>query len=616
MSFKAGNNQNFILFRVAGKDCKWRISQVHNLLDNLGLVATPYMENPIVIGFSQHDMDNHEIVKLIKQAHSSGEASRVHWAATETSSRVFRKLAANLSVPIMASQGSHRERKAPERLKMTEEPKKPRRKGPLAEEIQAKRQRLQAVERHYESEEEVDVSPPSTQEFGVFDNFIREATADAQSAEAPPAVEPKETASESPAVDPVQSSVASDCKQVSGRKNFGFNSPSTGIWPQEADWKSQGVVEYEEVKDKAGTRYVLLTFAKRLTVCSVTKRLAYLGVKYVDIETYGYGVYNARHNSSIVKAMRNPDNEHSYWFVEKNSDEKDVEACEPMEDVQDHGIEARAISEDAKKTHEQAYAETKSGDKEENDDDWFQRIVDGDAGSKAVTNITQFVREHLKHAPGKKLFPDHIYDRYDEVCGVLCRTMVRRYLNRVVTAEIPGVIYGTSVFGGKKTGYENIEFVQRAAVEASSASAEEAPDVPVVQATFLGVVDPPMVSPSLVFAQPNDPPVDPPAEQAEQPVVEAVYMPNFSAVYEKVDTSTEIKRLEAHLADRDAEIKRVVDAKDKHLADKDIEIKRLEEAKDAEIKRLEEVFRLHLAEKDAALAARAKQIEILKGAVI
>jgi hypothetical protein len=185
---------------------------------------------------------------------------------------------------------------------MTEEPKKPRRQGPSAEEIQSKRQRLQPVERNYESEDEVDVSPPSTQEFGVFDNFIREATAEAQ-----PAVQPKETASESPAVDPVQSGVASDYKQVGNRKNFGFKSPSTGIWPQKADWKSQGVVEYEEAKDKAGARYVLLTFAKRLTVCSLTKRLTYLGVEYVGIETYGYGVYNARHNSAIVKAMRNPE---------------------------------------------------------------------------------------------------------------------------------------------------------------------------------------------------------------------------------------------------------------------------------------------------------------------
>ena len=127
MGFKAGNNQWFILFRVAGKDGKWRTSQVNNLLDNLGIVATAYMDHPKIIGFAQHDKDNHEIVKLIEQAHSSGSSDCVHWASDSTTSKVFKKLTANLRVPIMASQGSQRERKAPERFKPVEEPKKPRR---------------------------------------------------------------------------------------------------------------------------------------------------------------------------------------------------------------------------------------------------------------------------------------------------------------------------------------------------------------------------------------------------------------------------------------------------------------------------------------------------------
>jgi hypothetical protein len=182
MGFKAGNNQWFILFRVAGKDGKWRTSQVNNLLDNIGLVATAYMDNPKIIGFAHNDMENHEIVKLIKQAQGSSDG--FHWASDSTASKVFKKLAANLSVPIMASQGSHRERKAPERLKMTEEPKKPRRKGPSAEEIQAKRQRLQPVEQHYEteSEEEVVVSQPSDEHVSMLQEAIQKATADAQPA--------------------------------------------------------------------------------------------------------------------------------------------------------------------------------------------------------------------------------------------------------------------------------------------------------------------------------------------------------------------------------------------------------------------------------------------------
>ncbi|MFO0006840.1 MAG: hypothetical protein ACK559_37560, partial [bacterium] len=63
----------------------------------------------------------------------------------------------------------------------------------------------------------------------------------------------------------------------------------------------------------------------------------------------------------------------------------------------------------------------------------------------------------------------------------------------------------------------------------------------------------------------------------------------FSAVYSEAEKSVEIKRLEAHLAD-----------KDKHLADKD-----------AEIKRLEEVFRLHLAEKDKSLKAALAAVQAL-----
>jgi hypothetical protein len=123
----------------------------------------------------------------------------------------------------------------------------------------------------------------------------------------------------------------------------------------------------------------------------------------------------------------------------------------------------------------------------------------------------------------------------------------------------------------------------------------------------------PDVDPALSVVAPPEavaPPVDPPLGA---PVVQAVYMPNFAAVYS--EANTELKRLEAHLVD-----------KDKHLADKNVELKRMEAHladkdkhladKDAEIKRLQELFQLHLAEKDAALAAKSKQIDLLRSAVI
>jgi hypothetical protein len=209
MGFKAGNNQYFVLFKVAG-NAQWRTSQVNNLLDNLGLVATAYMDNPKIIGFAQHDMENHEIVKLIQQAQGSSDG--FHWASDSTASKVFKKLAANLSVPIMASQGSQRERKAPERLKMSEEPKKPRRKGPSAEEIQAKRQRLQPVEQHYESEEEVVVSQPSDEHVSLLQEAIRKATAEAQPASPPAMAAPSADAQPAVGAAPVMAAPSAEAQ--------------------------------------------------------------------------------------------------------------------------------------------------------------------------------------------------------------------------------------------------------------------------------------------------------------------------------------------------------------------------------------------------------------------
>ena len=154
MGFKAGNNQYFILFKVAGK-ARWRTLQVNNLLDNLGLVPVSYMDHPKIIGFPHHDMDNHEFVKLIKQSHGSGDADRFHWVSDSTASKVYLKLAANLSVPIMASEGSQRERKAPDRLQMIEEPKKPRRQEPSSDQVQC------SADTESDEDEEPDAVPSS-----------------------------------------------------------------------------------------------------------------------------------------------------------------------------------------------------------------------------------------------------------------------------------------------------------------------------------------------------------------------------------------------------------------------------------------------------------------------
>jgi len=101
--------------------------------------------------------------------------------------------------------------------------------------------------------------------------------------------------------------------QASGRKKFGFKSVQTECWPDPEDWKSQGVEQYKEASDKSGTRYVLLTFGTRLTKASVEKRLAFLGVEFDTVETYGYAVDNAPHNSPIVQAMQDPYHEVVQW---------------------------------------------------------------------------------------------------------------------------------------------------------------------------------------------------------------------------------------------------------------------------------------------------------------
>jgi len=412
MGFKAGNNQYFLLFRVAGK-AQWRTSQVNNLLDNLGLVATPYMDHPKIIGFTHNDMDNHEFVKLIKQSHSSKDADRFHWVSDSTASKVYQKLAANLSVPIMASEGSQRERKAPERLQMIEEPKKHKRQEPSSDKVQYMT----------ESDEEP---------------------------VAPPAIVPTD----------------------------------------------------EEV-------------AARLVGCR-------------------------------EKALDD--------FVPEKRARLDNE-CD---------IEAYATREEMEEIHMK--------DLNAHDEEVLDNYVTENV-AKTLAGIRSFVCEHLKFAQGKKLVPDDIYDRYDRVCGVLSRNVLRRYLNRVVLAEIPGATYGTSVFGGRKTGFGHVELV---AVAPETVT-------PVVQAT---VPDLPVAAPPGL--------IDPAAGEPEQPVVKATYMPNFAAVYS--EANVELKRLEAHLVDKD---KQIAD-KDKHLADKDKHLvdkdKHLAD-KDAEIKRME----AHLAEKDRAL---------------
>ena len=92
--------------------------------------------------------------------------------------------------------------------------------------------------------------------------------------------------------------------QASGRKIFGFKSLQTNQWPDQEAWRSQGVIAYKEAKDASGARHVMLTFRTRLTRCSVQKRLAFLHVRFEAMETYGYGIHNAPHNSPIVKAIQ------------------------------------------------------------------------------------------------------------------------------------------------------------------------------------------------------------------------------------------------------------------------------------------------------------------------
>jgi len=99
------------------------------------------------------------------------------------------------------------------------------------------------------------------------------------------------------------------CRQA----EFGFKSLQTECWPDPEDWQSQGVIDYKDAMDASGARNVLLTFGTRLTRASVVRRLAFLGVTYEAVETYGYKVHNARHNSPIVQAMQDPHNTPMHW---------------------------------------------------------------------------------------------------------------------------------------------------------------------------------------------------------------------------------------------------------------------------------------------------------------
>jgi hypothetical protein len=150
LSFKAGNNQNFVLIKTG----RWRTGQVHTALDMLDLVPTAYMEFPKIIGFSQHEMYKHEMVKLIKEAERSGDDTFVHWSAA-AAFKLTKELTVNLKDPIHAPEGSQRERKAPDRLQMIEEPKKPRRQEPSPDQVQC------SADTESDEDEEPDAVPSS-----------------------------------------------------------------------------------------------------------------------------------------------------------------------------------------------------------------------------------------------------------------------------------------------------------------------------------------------------------------------------------------------------------------------------------------------------------------------
>lgn len=159
--FKAGNNQWFILFRVAGKG-QWHTSQVNDLLDKLGLETAPYMDHPMIMGFAHNDMHKHDFVKLIKRAVSTGQQNCIHWKSDST-------LVVNWNKPIVAP----RERKAPQRFKPVTEPKKPRRKVHTPEKINTKR--FQRVADTESDEDEVPVSQPSDVHMALFQSSQTEA---------------------------------------------------------------------------------------------------------------------------------------------------------------------------------------------------------------------------------------------------------------------------------------------------------------------------------------------------------------------------------------------------------------------------------------------------------
>jgi len=158
---------------------------VSYVLDNLGLVTTAYMDHPKIIGFNQYDMHKHEMVKLIKQAERSGDATFVHWTAA-AASKLTKELTVSLKDPIRAPEGSKRVSNPPERYKEPERASKKRRKAVVSkaadtesEEDEARERYLQRLERLADEEEERVARGAANVLSNVWANMAEEGAAEA-----------------------------------------------------------------------------------------------------------------------------------------------------------------------------------------------------------------------------------------------------------------------------------------------------------------------------------------------------------------------------------------------------------------------------------------------------
>ena len=116
------------------------------------------------------------------------------------------------------------------------------------------------------------------------------------------------------------------------------------------------------------------------------RRLEFLSVTFDTVETYGYGVHNARHNSSVVKAMQDPRHEIVHWSA--------GEAARPTYKRKYEEAEARIAEQAAQ--HDQALKKLRQEQQREKEQTVQQLHQLMKKAHKAFYGAVRSANEHVK----------------------------------------------------------------------------------------------------------------------------------------------------------------------------------------------------------------------------